>query len=283
MTSQEQQWTMTIQPRRHWFELNLHELWMSRELIYLFVRRDFVAQYKQTVLGPLWYIIQPLLTTITFTIIFGRIAQLPTDGTPDFIFYLSGTIIWGYFAGCINKTSTTFISNAGMFSKVYFPRLVTPISYAISQLINFGIQALFFLGFLLYFVYSGANVQPNRYILLMPLLLFLMAGLGLGMGIVISSMTTRYRDLRHLVTFGVQLLMYATPVIYPISAVPEAYQTYIYLNPMTAVVETFRYAFLGTGTISLGYLLYSFVFTIVLLIVGILLFNRVEATFLDTV
>jgi lipopolysaccharide transport system permease protein len=276
-------WTMVIRPQRNLLDLRLGELWHYRDLIRLFVWRDFVSVYKQTILGPLWYLIQPLLTTITFTVIFGRIARLPTDGLPQFLFYMSGTVIWAYFADCLNKTSNTFVSNANLFGKVYFPRLAVPISILISSLIAFAIQFLLFLVFLAYFLLSGSQVQPNIWILLTPVLLFMLAGLGLGFGIIVSSMTTRYRDLRFLVSFGVQLWMYATPVIYPVSTIPERFRPLIQANPLTPIVETFRYAYLGGGEVNILNLLYSFGFMLVVLIVGILIFNRIEATFMDTV
>jgi lipopolysaccharide transport system permease protein len=278
-----QQWTLIIRPRRPWFDLRLGELWHARDLVLLFVRRDFVAGYKQTVLGPLWYLLQPLMTTLTFTLVFGRIARLPTDGLPPFLFYMAGTVVWGYFAGCLNRTSNTFAANAGLFGKVYFSRLAVPVSNLISNLISFAIQFVLFLGFLLYYWLAGAAVRPSATILLLPVLLFIMAGLGLGVGIVVSSLTTRYRDLQNLVGFGTQLLMYATPIIYPASAVPDRYRLLIQANPMTAIVETFREAFLGSGTVSVGGLLYSLAVMLVLLAVGLLLFNRVEQTFMDTV
>jgi lipopolysaccharide transport system permease protein len=248
---------MIIRPNRRWFDLRLGELWQYRDLILLFVRRDFVSVYKQTILGPLWYIIQPLLTTITFTVIFGNIAGLPTDGLPQFLFYMSGTVIWTYFAECLSKTSNTFVNNAHLFGKVYFPRLAVPVSILLSNMITFAIQFGFFLAFMGFFALAGASIRPNIYILLTPVLLFIMAGLGLGFGIIISSLTTKYRDLRFLVQFGVQLLMYATPVIYPVSTIPARFQPLIQANPMTPVVETFRYAFLGAGTVNALNLLYS--------------------------
>lgn len=282
MTDSEE-WTMVIRPQRRWFDLRLGELWQARELIMLFVWRDFVSVYKQTILGPLWYLIQPLLTTITFTVIFGNIARLPTDGLPQFLFYMSGTVIWSYFAACLTKTSNTFRSNAGLFGKVYFPRLAVPISILISSLVAFGIQFGLFVAFALYFGLSGASIHPNLWILLMPLLLVMMAGLGLGFGIIISSLTTRYRDLQYLVTFGVQLLMYATPVIYPLSSIPDQFRWLILANPMTPIMESFRFAFLGAGTVDGLHLLYSFGFMVGILLIGILLFNQVERTFMDTV
>jgi len=276
-------WTMTIEPRRGWLDLRLHELWAARDLVMLFVWRDFVSVYKQTILGPLWYLIQPLLTTLVFTVIFGRIAALPTDGLPQFLFYLSGTVVWSYFAECLNKTSQTFITNANLFGKVYFPRLAAPVSILISNLITFAIQFALFLGFVVYYMLSGAGVQPNAWALLTPFLLLIMAGLGLGFGVIVSSLTTRYRDLRFLVTFGVQLWMYATPVIYPVSAIPERFQPLILANPLTPVVEAFRYAYLGAGTVNGPMLAYSALVTLVVLFIGLLLFNRTEATFMDTV
>jgi lipopolysaccharide transport system permease protein len=249
----------------------------------MFVRRDFVSVYKQTILGPLWYLIQPLLTTITFTVIFGNIAKLPTDGLPQFLFYMSGTVIWTYFSTCLTKTSTIFVDNSQLFGKVYFPRLAVPISILISNLITFGIQFAFFLAFMAYFAIRGTVLIPNLWILFSPVLILMMAGLGFGLGLLISSMTTKYRDLRFLVSFGVTLLMYATPVIYPVSSIPARYQLFIKANPMTPIVETFRYAFLGAGTINPLDLIYSFVFMVVVVIIGTVVFNRVEATFMDTV
>jgi lipopolysaccharide transport system permease protein len=276
-------WDMIIQPQRRLLDLHLGDLWRYRDLVMLFVRRDFVAAYKQTILGPLWYLIQPLLTTITFTIIFGNIAKLPTDGLPQFLFYMSGTVIWSYFAGCLTKTSNTFVHNAHLFGKVYFPRLAVPVSILISNLITFTIQFLFFLLFVGYFALRGAAILPNIWILSFPLLLLIMAGLGLGLGILISALTTKYRDLQFLVTFGVTLLMYVTPVIYPASAIPERFQMLIKANPMTPIVETFRYAFLGSGSVHPLDLAYSFGFMLVSVIIGSIIFNRVEQTFMDTV
>ncbi len=277
------EWTMVIRPQRTWFDLRLRELWNYRDLIGLFVRRDFVSVYKQTILGPLWYIIQPIMTTLIFTVIFGRIARLSTDGLPQFLFYMSGTIVWGYFAECLAKTSNTFITNAQLFGKVYFPRLTVPISILISNLIAFSIQFLLFLGFVAYYWFAGADIQPNPWVLFTPVLVLIMAGLGLGFGIIVSSLTTRYRDLRFLVTFGVQLWMYVTPVIYPTSTIPERYRPFIQANPLTPIIETFRYAFLGAGSANPLNLLYSAGFMLVVLLLGILLFNRIEATFMDTV
>lgn len=277
------QWDLIIQPQRSLLDLRLGELWKYRDLVLLFVRRDFVSVYKQTILGPLWYLIQPLLTTLTFTVIFGGIAQLPTDGLPQFLFYMSGTVIWTYFADCLTKTSNTFVNNAALFGKVYFPRLAVPVSILFSNLITFAIQFAFFLAFMGFFALGGAAIRPNVWILFTPALVLMMAGLGLGFGIIISSLTTKYRDLRFLVQFGVSLLMYATPVIYPVSSIPARFQTLIRLNPMTPIVETFRYAFLGAGSADPLALLYSFGFMVVIVALGAVMFNRVEATFMDTV
>ncbi len=280
---EEGKWTMVIRPQRNWFDLRLGELWVSRDLISLFVWRDFVSVYKQTILGPLWYLIQPVLTTIMFTVVFGNIAKLPTDGLPPFLFYLTGTVIWSYFAACFTKTSNTFVHNASLFGKVYFPRLSVPVSILISNLVTFGIQLALLLAAMAWFGLRGSSVQPNEWVLLTPLLLVMMAGLGLGFGIIVSSLTTRYRDLQQLVAFGVQLLMYATPVIYPVSAIPEKYRLIILANPMSPIIESFRFAFLGAGTVDALHLLYSGVITIAVLLIGALMFNRVERTFMDTV
>jgi lipopolysaccharide transport system permease protein len=281
---QAERWDMIIQPQRSLLDLRLGELWKYRDLVMLFVRRDFVSVYKQTILGPLWYLIQPLLTTITFTVIFGNIANLPTDGLPQFLFYMSGTVVWSYFAACLTKTSETFVQNANLFGKVYFPRLAVPVSILFSNLITFIIQFVLFLVFIPYFAWQGSDISLNwLWIALSPVLILMMAGLGLGFGIIVSSLTTKYRDLRFLVTFGVSLLMYATPVIYPVSSIPEKYQWIILANPMTPIVEAFRYAFLGAGTVNIGLLLYSFGFMLVVVFLGSVIFNRVEQTFMDTV
>lgn len=281
--AQDNGWDLVIEPPKGWLALHLRDLWKYRDLVGLFVRRDFVATYKQTILGPLWHILQPLLTTIMFTVVFGRIANLPTDQAPQFVFYMAGTTVWNYFAQCLTRTSNTFIANAGIFGKVYFPRMTVPVSVVLSQLIAFAIQFAFFLAVFAFFWIRGASIRPNWAIALLPVLLLLMAGMGLGFGVIISSLTTKYRDLQVLVAFGVQLWMYATPVIYPLSAMSEKYRWLIVANPMSAIVETFRYSFFGAGTFSWAYLGYSAGFTLVLLVVGIALFNRVERTFMDTV
>ena len=280
----DENWDMVIEPQRGLLDLRLGELWRYRDLIMLFVRRDFVAAYKQTILGPLWYLIQPLLTAIIFTFIFGNVANLPTDGLPQFLFYMSGTVIWSYFAECLNKTSQTFVNNANLFGKVYFPRLAVPVSILISNLITFAIQFAMFILFALYFAARGSNIHPNwTWIFFSPILVLMMAGLGLGFGIIVSSLTTKYRDLRFLVAFGVQLLMYAAPVIYPVSSIPEQFQWIIIANPMTPIIEAFRYAYLGEGAANINYLLYSLGFMVAVAIIGSVIFNRVEQTFMDTV
>ena len=276
-------WTETIEPHGHLLDLKLKELWKYRDLIYLFVHRDFVAQYKQTILGPAWHFIQPLFTTIIFTIVFGKIAQLSTDGTPPFIFYMAGTVIWTYFANVLTATSSTFTGNAGIFGKVYFPRLAIPMANLFSKLIAFAIQFFFFLCFLGYFIWQGSDIQPNIWVLATPLLLLMMAALGLGLGIIISAMTTRYRDLIVLVGFGVQLLMYVSPIIYPLSTLPEQWRFWASLNPIAPIVELFRYAYLGSGSINLNMLVTSFLVISGILFIGIILFNKVERTFMDTV
>ncbi len=274
---------MVIRPQRNLLDLRLRELWHSRDLIMLFVQRDFITVYKQTILGPLWYLIQPLLTTIVFTVVFGNIAKLPTDGLPSFLFYMSGTLIFSFFATCLSKTSTVFTDNSSLFGKVYFSRLSVPVSILISSLIAFFIQFVFFLFFMGYFVLKKAPLHPNWWILLTPVLLLMMAGLGLGFGIIVSSVTTKYRDLRFLVQFGVQLLQYVTPVIYPLSYMSPKYQALIRLNPLTSIVDMFRYSYLGAGSAEPVDLIYSFGVMLVAIVVGVILFNQVEATFMDTV
>lgn len=276
-------WDLIITPRKKWYDLQLADVWHYRDLVALFVRRDFVSRYKQTILGPLWFIIQPLITSLVFTVIFGNIAQLPTDGLPQYLFYLSGNVMWGYFSACLTGTSDTFIANAGIFGKVYFPRLVTPISIIISNLLSFAIQFVFFLGFYLFFFIQGAAITLTPWAFTLPLLILLMAGLGLGFGIIISSMTTKYRDLRYLVTFGVSLWMYATPVIYPVSSIPEGWRWVADVNPVTPIIETFRAGFLGAGNTSWTGLAYSAGFMLVVMFLGVVIFNRVEKTFIDTV
>ena len=276
-------WTTIIKPKTGWFDINLKELVQYKDLIVMFIKRDFKTMYKQTILGPLWIIINPLMTTLMYTIVFGNIANISTDGMPQIVFYMLGTTVWTYFSSCLTKTSSTFTGNAAIFGKVYFPRLVTPISTVISGLINFGVQFLMFLGFMAYFMIKGSPIEPNLWILMTPLLLVQLAALALGFGIIISSMTTKYRDLAVLVTFGVQLWMYATPVVYPASKIGGKLKTLMMLNPVSPIVESFRYAFLGSGSIPWNYLWISVVTTVVVLFAGVVLFSRVEKTFMDTV
>ncbi len=277
------EWDLIIQPQRAWWDLRLSELWQYRDLVRLMVWRDFVSQYKQTILGPLWYLINPIMSTVIFTVIFGNVAKLPTDGLPPFIFYMAGNTMWTYFSMCLTATAGTFTANSGIFGKVYFPRLCVPISVVISNLISFLLRFAMFIVFLLYFYLAGADIHPNWWVLSLPLLLVIMAGLGLGFGIIISSLTTKYRDLQQLIGFGAQLLMYATPIIYPLSTVPENWKWLLLINPVTPVIEIFRLGFLGASSINPFFIVYSLVFTGVVLVTGILIFNRVENTFMDTV
>lgn len=282
----DQQWDIVIKPSAKSFNLNLSELWRYRDLLFMFVKRDIVVTYKQTVLGPLWFFIQPVFTTIMFMFVFGGIAGISTDGLPQPLFYMAGILCWNYFSDCIGRSTSTFNANAGIFSKVYFPRLIAPISAIISNLIKFVIQFGLFLAVYIYFFLNGANVSMNLYALLFPLLLFMIAGIALGIGILISSMTIKYRDLGYLFSFLISLVMYVTPIIYPLTAIPPKYQEWkwiIQLNPLTSIVETFRYVFLGTGTFSWYTLGYSFIFTIVILLIGARTFNKVERNFIDIV
>jgi lipopolysaccharide transport system permease protein len=277
-------WTEIIEPKRRMFDLRLKEAWHYRDLLVMWVKRDFTATYKQTILGPIWIFLQPLLMTAMFILVFGRFAQISTDGLPRILFYLSGITIWNYFSESFTKTANVFKDNANIFGKVYFPRIVMPLSIVSSNLVRFVIQFGLFLAVLLYFVWKGNTaVHPNIMIALTPLLLIIMAGFALGAGMLISSMTTKYRDLAFLLTFGVQLLMYATPVIYPVSALPEKYRVWVMANPIAPVVETFRYAFLGSGSFSWTALGYSTGMMLLMLSIGVVVFNRVEKNFMDTV
>ncbi len=273
-----------IKPQVSLLELNLQELWAYRDLILMYIKRDIVTFYKQTIMGPLWFIIQPVLTTIMFMFVFGKLAGISTDGVPQALFYFSGIIMWNYFSDCLNRNSKTFIENQDVFGKVYFPRLVVPISITVSNLVRFVIQlGIFLLIYAYYFFFENINIAPTIYIALLPVLVFLSAGLSLGFGIIFSSLTTKYRDLIFLLQFVVQLWMYITPVIYPLSTIPQEHRWKLLVNPMTAIVEAFRYAFLGVGVFNWWYLLYSFVFMFALLFVGIVIFNKVEKSFMDTV
>jgi lipopolysaccharide transport system permease protein len=273
-----------IEGKSSLLDLKLKEVWDYRDLLWLLVRRDFVAFYKQTILGPAWFFIQPLMTTIIFTFVFGRLGGFKTDGIPQPLFYMAGVTTWNYFADCLTKTSTVFKDNAHIFGKVYFPRLIMPLSIVVSNLVKFGTQMILFLCMLGYYlIFRKEECSPNMYILLFPYLILLMALLGLGLGMIISAMTTKYRDLAFLVTFGVQLLMYATTVVYPLSTADSGIRWIIEANPMTAVIETFRYGFLGNASFSWSGLGYSSIFTFIVLVFGVVIFNKVERTFVDTV
>mgnify|MGYP002376579559 CR=1 FL=1 len=277
-------WDMVISGKKSMFQLNLKDIWNYRDLLSLLVRRDFVSFYKQTVLGPLWFFIQPFFTTVIFVIIFGNLAGISTDGIPQPLFYMTGVVMWNYFSECLLKTSTVFKDNANVFGKVYFPRLIMPLSIVVSNLIRFGVQLLMLIIVLVWFiVFENYSFNATQYILLLPYLVLIMAVLGLGFGMIISAMTTKYRDLTFLVTFGVQLLMYATPIIYPLSAAPEKYKSLISLNPMSAVIEGVRLGLLGRGEFTWGALLYVSLFSLFILITGMLVFNRVEKSFVDTI
>lgn len=276
--------TTIIKPRSGLLELNLQELWAYRDLIRMYVKRDIVTFYKQTILGPLWFIIQPVLTTIMFMFVFGNLAKIPVGNIPQPLFYFAGITMWNYFSDCLTRNSKIFIENQAVFGKVYFPRLVLPISITISNLVRFGIQfGIFLIIFFFYFFQPKYTIQPNTTLLLLPLLIVMSAGLSLGFGIIFSSMTTKYKDLTFLLQFGVQLWMYATPVIYPLNSFSADRQWLLALNPMTSIIETFKYAFVGQGVFSWAYLAYSFVFMVILLFVGIVVFNKVEKSFMDTV
>lgn len=273
-----------ITSHRGWLEVNLKELWQYRDLIRLFVEKDFAVRYKQTILGPLWMILNPLLTTVVYTLVFGNIANLSTDGIPKLLFYMAGTALWGFFASCLNNTSQTFTGNAQLFGKVYFPRLTKPISVVISSAIQFGIQFLLFGIFWVYYLAAGQVTPHWGGLLLLPVVLLVLGGMSMGCGIIISSLTTRYRDLSMLVTFGINLWMYATPVVYPLSIAGDGWKRLLLLvNPVTPVMEVFRYILLGQGEISAIGLGWSAAFTVLLLLGGILLFNRIEKNFMDTV
>jgi lipopolysaccharide transport system permease protein len=273
----------TIEPPTIWLSLNLWEVWRYRDLLLLMVYRDFVSLYKQTILGPIWFLLQPMMTTLVFTLIFQNIARVSTDGLPGVLFYLAGVTCWTYFSETLTKTSETFSSNANIFGKVYFPRIIVPLSIVVSGLLKFAVQLCLFLCVLVYYYLHDANVFLNWTIILFPLLVALMAMIGLGFGMIISAMTTKYRDLRFLLQFAIQLAMYGTPVIYPSSTIPEQYKWIIAANPLTPIFETFRHGFLGVGEYNITQLAYSAVFSICLFLLGTVIFNRAERTFMDTV
>ncbi len=279
------EWDLVIEPRNHIFQLNLKDVWRHKYLLWMFVKRDLVSVYKQTILGPIWFFIQPVLTTITFVVIFGGVAHISTDGLPMVLFYLAGITVWNYFSETLSATSNTFVANASIFGKVYFPRLVLPLSKVISGLIKFAIQFGLFTVALVFFLLKGQAVHPDikNIVIITPVVLLIMAGLGLGLGLILSALTNKYRDLVFLIAFGIQLGMYATPVIIPFSAISEKYKWLIAANPMSPLVEAFRKAYLGAGELSWPWLGYSFACMVVLMVLGAVIFNRVEKTFMDTV
>ena len=282
----QEQWLYEITPKNNLFSLNLKEVWEYRDLLLLFVKRNVVTIYKQTILGPIWYLIQPLFTALTFTLIFNKIANIETGSIPPFLFNMAGITIWNYFKSCLTATSNTFGGNAGIFSKVYFPRLIMPISVVITNLIRFGIELLIFAGFYAYYYSNGAPIGFNTYTLLFPVMILLMGLLGLGMGMIISSMVTKYRDLKYLLNFGVQLLMYVSAVMYPISLIQEKLPEFAWLvayNPLAYIIDVSRYLLLSTGEFSASGLIYTVLVTFVILIAGMLVFNRTEKNFIDTV
>lgn len=278
-----EEYTHVIRPKRHLFEVNIKEVWQYRDLLMLFVRRDFVAKYKQTILGPFWFVLNPLLSTLIYTVIFNRIANIPTDGIPPVLFYLSGLVAWQYFAASLTGTSNTFVGNAGIFGKVYFPRLVTPLSIVISSLVQLTVQFALLAVVMIIYLLKGTPLLINKYALLIPAIVVILALMALGFGIIISSATTKYRDLTNFMSFGVQLWMYATPIIYPVSSVPEKLQFIVKYNPVAPLIEAFKYGLVGAGNVSWPGLAYSLGFTLVLLLTGVVVFNRVEQSFMDTV
>ncbi len=277
-------WDLIIKPKNKWYQLDLGALWAYRDLLLLLVRRDFVSVYKQTILGPLWFFIQPIITSLTFTFIFGSIAKISTDGIPGILFYMAGITLWTYFADCLNKTSNTFIANAGVFGKVYFPRLIIPLSVLVSNLIKLGIQLLIFICIWIYFLIYSNQVTPHWQLMwMLPVLIFMMAGLGFGFGILISSLTTKYRDLTFLIGFGVQLLMYGSSVVIPVSSMNGNVKFLMLLNPLTSIIEAFKYIFLGSGFFDVYWLIYGFGFMLILIFFSVIIFNKVEKSFMDTV
>lgn len=276
-------WTEEIKAESSLFAINFREIWHYRDLLFMLVKRDFITFYKQTILGPLWFIVQPLLTTLIFVILFGNIAKLSTDGIPQLAFYLAGITIWNYFSESLTKTSSVFTANASIFGKVYFPRLIMPLSIVASSLLKFAVQFALFILVVLYYTFVAQSIQPNLWILFTPVLILLMALFALGVGMIFSSLTTKYKDLTFLLTFGIQLFMYITPVVYPSSALPEKFQILVKINPLSSIFECFRYAYLGTGTFTITDLLISALVIVFLFFAGVLVFNKVEKSFMDTV
>ena len=283
MSIHQDNWSQVIGSKHSLFSLNLKEVWEYKDLVYMLVKRDFVTSFKQTILGPLWFFINPIFTTIMYVIVFGNVAGLSTDGAPMMAFYLSGVTLWNYFSSCLNGTTSVFRGNASIFGKVYFPRLVMPLAVVISNLMRFGVQYLLFVCVVVYYVFKDGSVQPNLWVLATPLLIFLMGAFAMGAGMILSSLTTKYKDFGMLIGFGVSLYMYITPVVIPISSFPEKYRWIMDINPLTGIFECFKYAYLGVGDFSLNMLMYSTVFIMMTLIVGTLIFNKVEKSFMDTV
>ncbi len=278
-----EKWTIEIKPKKKWLDVDLKGLWRYRDLYYMYVKRDIVTVYKQTILGPLWFLIQPILTTIMFMFIFGGLAKISTDGMPQPLFYMSGILLWNYFSAAFLSSSNVFTANASVFGKVYFPRLVVPLSAITSNLIKFGIQLLLFIAIYIYYAIMGANMVISWTIMFFPILIIIIALLAMSGGLIISALTTKYRDLTQLVAFGIQLFMYLTPVVYPLSASPEKYKPFIEANPLTPIFESFRYSCMGCGEFNWNGLLYSLIFLIVSLFLSVIIFNRVERNFMDTV
>ena len=274
---------LIITPKKEWFNFRWRELWEARELIFRFVHRDFITSYKQTILGPFWFIVPPVVTTLVFTVIFGGVAKIPTDGIPTFLFFMSGVILWTYFSSCLSRTSNTFSGNAGMFGKVYFPRLCVPIAILISNLLNLAIQVVIFFGAYIWFWWDGKTLHPSMWIVTLPLLLLLLALLGLGVGCFISALTTRYRDMGMVVGFGLQLWMYASCIVYPLSSVPEKWRWLVVLNPVVPIIEAWRQACFGGGVIAWTGITLSVVMSLTLCFTGLVVFKRMENTFMDTV
>ena len=284
--NEKEPWDLVLETKSSWFSLNLKQLYRFKDLLFLFVRRDFVSVYKQTILGPVWFFVQPIITSIIFAVVFGLFGNISTEGVPALLFYLCGITLWNYFSDTLTKTSETFTANASIFGKVYFPRLIVPLSIVISNLVKFSIQFVLFLIIWAYYYTGNFKVHPNYAIALVPFLILLMGFLGLGFGIIITSLTTKYRDLRFLISFGIQLMMYASPIVFPLSLVMEKYPRFVPLllaNPVTSIIETFKFAFIGVGVFNWYHLLYSTVFTIVLFFLGLIIFNKVEKSFMDTV
>lgn len=283
MTNQTQNWTEEIKSNTNLLSVNVKEIWHYRDLIYMLVKRDFITFYKQTILGPIWFFVQPILTSLIYLVLFGQVAKLSTDGLPQLAFYLSGITIWNYFSESLSKTSTVFKDNSGVFGKVYFPRLIMPLAIVVSGLMKFSIQFGLFIAVVLYYTFVDETIQPNSWVLMTPVLIVLMATFALGLGMIFSSLTTKYKDLTFLLSFGIQLAMYATPVVYPISALPVHYRWIVEANPLTAIFECFRYGYLGSGHFDPFSLVYSTICIFIIFTIGVLIFNKVEKSFMDTV